>query len=255
MPSPSAARSERLAAIRAEVRAIERVGTLAEVPALPFGLPEIDGRMADGGIAAGALHEAAGAEDHLADEAAATLFLAGIAARFDGTVLWALARRDLFAPALQQAGLPPERVLYAEARTDADVLAVMEEGLRHGSLGAVIGEVTRAGLTASRRLQLAAEEKGVPALLLRRRRRSQPEPFVEPSAAATRWTLAPAPSPPLAAGVPGLGRAHWHLRLVRQRGGDPFDLTVEANDGAGRLALPAVPRHRANRARRTAAAA
>src|SRR3546814_9475141 len=79
----------------------------------------------------------------LFDEAAATLFVAGISARRPGTVLWTLARRDLFAPGLMQAGLPPDRVLYAEARSDEEVLAVMEEGLRHGGLAAVVGEVAR----------------------------------------------------------------------------------------------------------------
>lgn len=243
-PAPTTARSERLAALRAEVRAIERPAPRDAPPALPFGLPELDGRLADGGIAAGALHEAAGAGDHLADETAAGLFLAGIAARFDGTVLWTLARRDLFAPAIVQAGLAPERVIYAEARTDAEILAVMEDALHHGGLAAVIGEVGRAGLTASRRLQLAAEDRGVTALLLHRRRRGQEQAFADPSAAATRWLVAPAPSEPLP--YEGIARARWRLHLVRQRGGDPFDILVEANDEAGRLALPAVPADRAD---------
>ena len=60
-------------------------------------------------------------------------------------MLWALTRRDLFAPGLAQAGLTPDRLLYAECRNDEEVLAVMEEGVRHGSLAAVVGEVGRAG--------------------------------------------------------------------------------------------------------------
>ena len=243
MPS-SLARDSHLAALRDEVRAIERGAvTGARAPALPFGVREIDRHLADGGIARAVLHEAAGADAGLAADAAATLFLAGIAARMDGLVLWVLDRRDLFAPGLQQAGLPPDRVLYAETGRDADTMAVMEEGLRHGALAAVIGEVGRASLTATRRLQLAAEEGATTALLLRRWKRSALHPLGEPSAATTRWTLAPAPSTPLP--VPGIGRACWHLALVRQRGGDVFDLIVEANDAAGRLALPARIRDRA----------
>src|SRR3546814_17661586 len=97
----------------------------------------------------------------LFDEAAATLFVAGISARRPGTVLWTLARRDLFAPGLMQAGLPPDRVLYAEARSDEEVLAVMEEGLRHGGLAAVVGEVARVSMASTRRLQLRSEERRV----------------------------------------------------------------------------------------------
>src|SRR3546814_13374279 len=71
-----------------------------------------------------------------------------------------------------QAGLPPDRVLYAEARSDEEVLAVMEEGLRHGGLAAVVGEVARVSMTSTRRLQLAAEEGGTTALMLKRWRKN-----------------------------------------------------------------------------------
>ena len=92
-------------------------------------------------------------------------------------MLWAVSRRDLFAPGLAQAGLAPERVLYAECRNDEEVLAVMEEAVRHGSLAAVIGEVGRVEMAATRRLQLAAEEGGSAAFLLRRWRKAGADPL------------------------------------------------------------------------------
>ncbi|HYE26950.1 MAG TPA: protein ImuA [Allosphingosinicella sp.] len=236
------ARAERLAALRAEVRALESAGSGEERLCLPFGLEAIDSRLAGGGLAVAALHEAAGERPGPADEAAATLFLASIAARRSGPVLWALARRDLFAPGLAGAGLAPDRVLYAECGRDEDVLAVMEEGLRHGGLAAVVGEVGRALMAAARRLQLAAEEGGTPALMLRRWRRSGEDPLAPPSAAVTRWRLACVPSAPLP--VAGIDRARWRLALARQRGGEPFDLLVESPDAEGRLALPAPSQHR-----------
>ncbi|HEX8063904.1 MAG TPA: protein ImuA, partial [Allosphingosinicella sp.] len=159
-----------------------------------------------------------------------------------GIVLWALARRDLFAPGLAGAGLPPDRLLYAECGGDEDVLAVMEEGLRHGGLAAVVGEVGRAAMPATRRLQLAAEEGGTLALMLRRWRGNGEDPLGIPSAAVTRWRLACAPSSPLP--VAGIGRPRWRLALARQRGGAPFDLIVETPDAEARLALPSVPEHR-----------
>ena len=72
----------RLAALRAEVGAIERSGFAAAAgAALPFGIGEVDGRLAGGGLRR-ALHEAAAASLAPGDDAAATLFLAAAAARF-----------------------------------------------------------------------------------------------------------------------------------------------------------------------------
>jgi len=231
----------RLAALREQVRALERCGRAAAGAVLPFGIGEVDGRLAGGGLARAALHEATAASAALGDEAAATLFLAAAAARAaaagDGTVLWALTRRDLFAPGLASAGLAPERLVYAECRDEAELLAVVEEAVRAGSLAAVVGEAGRLPAAAGRRLQLAAEESGTTALLLRRRRRSGADPLGLPSAAVTRWRIGCVPSAPLA--VPGVGRARWRVELVRQRGGEPCEWILEAPDAEARLALPA----------------
>ncbi|MBB5713041.1 hypothetical protein FHT02_004303 [Sphingomonas xinjiangensis] len=60
---------------------------------LPFGVREIDSRLGAGGLRAGALHEATARSGSLVDDAATTLFLAGIAAReaaaTGAPVLWA----------------------------------------------------------------------------------------------------------------------------------------------------------------------
>ena len=258
MPAPSQSRSERLAALREEVRAIESAGTSGERNCLAFGLDAIDRRLAGGGLAVPALHEIAGAQPGLGDDAAATLFIAGIAARLvlekgGGTILWALSRRDLFAPGLAQAGLGPDRILYAECRNDEEVLAVMEEGLRHGGLAGVVGEVGRATMASTRRLQLGSEEGGTAALMLKRWRKAGEDPLLIPSAAVTRWRIACIPSAALP--VEGVGRPRWRVELTRQRGGEPFNLLLEGTDAEGRLALPAEPRHRSlapDRARRAA---
>src|SRR3984893_15640907 len=76
---------------------------------LPFGLKAIDRHLPGGGLALGALHEVAGGGHGAIDGAAAALVAAGSAARLRGRVLWCLTRQDLFAPALAQAGLMPDR--------------------------------------------------------------------------------------------------------------------------------------------------
>lgn len=250
--SQSPVRTERLAALRAEVRALESAAG-EERLCLPFGVDALDSRLAGGGLPVASLHEAAGERPGPAHEAAATLFLAAIAARRPGIVLWALRSRDLFAPGLAGAGLAPDRILYAECGRDEDVLAVMEEGLRHGGLAAVVGEVSRAAMPATRRLQLAAEEGGTLALMLRRWRGSGEDPLAPPSAAVTRWRLACAPSAPLP--VAGIGHPRWRLTLARQRGGAPFDLIVETPDAEARLALPSVFEHRPGEGKRERRAA
>ena len=236
-----------IASLRAALSAIEGDGHRRR-EVLPFGIDALDSRLAHAGLRLDALHEVAAASPRMGDDAAATLFVAGIAARAWGPVLWVVRRRDLFAPGLYQAGLSPERVLYAEAADDAEVLALMEEGLRHRVLGAVIGEARRVGMAATRRLQLAAEGGRTIALLMKRHAKEGADPFAAPSAAITRWRIATAPSAPLPAA--GIGRARWDVALARQRGGEPFQLLVEAADETGRLALPARMVDRPDRAGR-----
>ena len=237
----------------------ERVADVAlrEVQALAFGVSSIDSSLADHGLDGAALHEVAPAAASLSDDAAATLFVAGIATRFaassEARVLWVVSRFDLYAPGLEQAGLAPGRIIFAEGREDKDVLALMEDALRHGGLAAVIGEVRRADMTATRRLQLAADVGRTPALLSRRWRRQDVCPLSELSAATTRWRIACAPSKRLPAS--GVGRARWLVELVRQRNGAPFSLLVEACDDQGCLALPAGAQHRAAEAGRATARA
>ena len=228
-----------LADLRARIARLDHAPRVA-APPIPFGIEAIDRHLPWGGLPRGTLHECQ--ESGLAAEhaAAATLFTAGILARTRGTVLWCLRGRDLFAPALAAVGLDPDRVVYAETWRDAEVLPAMEEGLRHGGLAGVVGEVARLGLVASRRLQLAAETSGVPAFVLRRwRSDGERASAAEPSATFTRWRVGAAPSSAIA--VPGLGRPAWRLELLRCRGAEPATWIVEACDAEGRLALLPLP--------------
>jgi protein ImuA len=128
-------------------------------------------------------------------------------------------RQDLFAPALAQAALAADRVIYVESGDEKSVLARFEEAQRHSKLGAVVAEVSRLSMIASRRLRLAAEGSGVIRLALRRwRRQVEAADFGESTASTTRWRLSALPSTRLP--VPGVGRARWRLELVRCRRGE-----------------------------------
>src|SRR5712664_1756696 len=225
-----------LNALRERIQRLER-GSASHRTVLPFGISAIDRHLPGGGLALGALHEVAGGGNSAVDGAAAALFTAGIAARTQGQVLWCVARQDLFAPAIAQAGLLPDRVIYVETGDEPSVLVCFEEGLRHGGLGAVVAEVARLSMTASRRLQLAAGGSGAIGIAIRRwRRQREATDFRQPTAAVTRWRVSALPSTPLP--VPGVGRARWQLELIRCRAGESADFEVEACDAKGRLALP-----------------
>jgi protein ImuA len=139
--------------------------------------------------------------------------------------------------------LHPDRVIYAETDNSDAALQTVEEGLHHRGLAGVVGEISsRLRLTASRRLQLAAETSGVVAFVLRRSRNHDDPALAEPSAAITRWRIAALPSPPPllhAPNIPGLGPQRWRLELTRCRGGKASSWIVEACDAKGRLAVVA----------------
>jgi len=218
--------------LRAQIARIEHAGQPARA-VLPFGIAAIDQRLPQAGLALGAVHQMTDATG-----AAAPLFIAGILARLEGAVLWCLRTQDLFAPSLASVGLHPDRVIYAEPDDDAGVLLCLEEGLRQPGLAAVVGEVARLPMPASRRLQLAAEASGVTAFIIRRwRRAADAAEFSQPSAAVTSWRISQLPSAPLP--VPGIGRAVWRVELVRSRGGATAAWDMEACDAEGRLALSA----------------
>lgn len=226
-----------IASLRAQIAQLEGPSRL-EGGVLPFGLPVLDAKLPGGGLALGALHEVTGGGPGTVDGAAAALFSAGIVARTAGPVFWICTQPDLFAPSLAQAGLPPDRVIYVEAGDDKNVLACAEEALRHGGLGAVVAEVAALNMTASRRLQLAAEGTRTIGIALRRwRRQLDAAAFGQPTSAVTRWRISSLPSVPLP--VTGVGRHRWRVELVRTRAGESADFELEACDEQGRLGPPA----------------
>lgn len=223
-----------LAGLRDRIRRIEGIGGVGG-RVLSLGVPELDGALPDGGLPLGCLHEVAGHE--LAGEApgAATAFAAALLARLTGRegaagpAVWIVRGRDLHAPGLAAYGLLPDRLIAVRAARDADALWAMEEALRCRRLSAVLGEVGTLDLTASRRLQLAAEAGGVTGVLLRTGRAASGA-----SAAVTRWRIVAAPSVP---DEPGVGAARWRAELLRCRGGRPGSWLLEWRDGV--LAVPA----------------
>ncbi len=168
------------------------------------------------GLPRHALHEVVAADPAMAAASGfcATL-LGALSQRAAMPVLWVTRSLTLYGPGLAALGLNPARLVVVRARRNRDVLWTMEEGLRSAALAAVLGEADDVTLFASRRLQLAAETAGVTGFLLRRSR--SPSQTPPPSAAVTRWRIAPAPAPT----DQSIAVPRWHVELLRCRGGRP----------------------------------
>ena len=230
-----------LTALRDQVRRIEqgqRVGRAR--PVAQLGLAALDDALPGGGLPLGALHEIEGERAEW-DDGAATGFclalLARRARRFPGDrkILWVSRQGDLYPPALAGQGLDPGRFLLVRAKSDAEVLWALEEGLRCRRLAAVVGEVEGLDRLAGRRLQLAAEasldeQGGVTAFVLHRRLRP-PRQGRAPSAALSRWRVMASASGDLL-GESFIGRPCWRLDLLRCRGAAPGSWQVEWDDAA-----------------------
>lgn len=234
------ARQDDTAEKRARIEAARRqIGHLVEpdvAPRLRLGAGEIEACL-KGGLKAGALHEVAAA-DHRALPAAQG-FLLALARMAAGprVIAWVQERRGgefgvPYAPGLKHFGLDPARLLFIRCKSREEALWAMEESLRIGGIGAVVGMRTaRLDLTASRRLQLAAEAAGLPIFLLRTHKDAAH------SAGTTRWRVAP-----YKAARDGFGffaQPRWHVALERVRGGRTGDWVVEWNHDALCLRLPA----------------
>jgi protein ImuA len=232
-----------MAALRARIRRMEGDNRGARAEGVPFGVAAIDSRLPGGGLARGALHEVTAVH-----AGAATGFCATLLARLMGDrapALWCTQPRlmeagDLHAPGLARFGLMPERLMVVRAGRDREVLWVMEEALRCRRLAAVLGEVRDAGLTASRRVQLAAATSGVTAMLLR-----PGSGVLAPSAAETRWRVAAAPSwTETDTELEDPDTTRWQVELIRCRGGMPGNWLMEWRHETDDFALAAPLRHR-----------
>jgi protein ImuA len=203
-----------LATLRARVARLEGAGRAQhDANAIPV-CEELP--LPGGGLARAAVHEVL-----TTAPGSGTAFCAMLLARTGGTVLWIAAGQDgllAWPPGLARHGLAPANLVLVRAERWSDALWAMEEALRcpavTGALLALDPDPAagdnRLDLTATRRLQLAAETGGALGLLLR------PDAAgAEHSAAATRWRVGS-----LGAGQ-GLEDPCWQLELLRVRGGRP----------------------------------
>ena len=171
MANVSKAKRRTAEALRRAIRGIEEARSPGR-PHRPLGVPEIDRALPGGGLRLGCIHEVGGDE-------AATGFCAVLLARAGGgggdsgerggSLLWLARGDDLYAPGLVRYGIGAGQLLVVSGlHRQADMLWAMEEALRCRALAGVVAEAEAIGLTAGRRLMLAAEGTGVLGLVLSR---------------------------------------------------------------------------------------
>ena len=242
--------------LRSRIAAIERggSGTPHGDDCLPLGVSEIDEHLPWGGLAAGAVHEILDGDGPTSNSTtkiggalngAVTAFaaaLAGKAQRARARPIVGIApgtgpRESLYAPGLAGFGLDPTDLIAVRIPTSpqgggdfaATALWAMEEALRAPTVGLVCAEIEDMSLTASRRLQLAAETGGGLGLLLRRDTGNASGAALPPTASISRWRIAALPGgPPEYANLPGATR--WQAELLRARGGRPRSWQLEWSD-------------------------
>ena len=204
----------------------QRIARIAPVERCPAALASTGHEGMDaalgGGLLRGRLHEIfAGENDDASSAAGFAAMLALRLAQPGQALLWLRtdkAQRQggcFHAPGWAELGGDPDTVVLALAPDDVALLRCAADAARCSGLGAIVaecwGKPRVLDLTASRRLALAAEQSGVPLLLLR----VDAEPA--PSAADTRWRVAAAPSQALAANAPG--HSALDIKLLRRRSG------------------------------------
>ena len=196
--------------LRSRIRTLEGHGP-AHTGGVSLGLPELDGALGAAGLALGCLHEVYGEETTTGGFVAAILTLLPA-----GTVVWIAGEDALYLPGLPAFRMEAAELLFVSLRKDKDRLRAMEEALRWPGLRAVVAELDRFDLTATRRLQLAAERSGITGFIIARHEQGL-------SSSVTRWRVEPALSDEG-------DSACWRVHLLRCRGGQTALAVVHWRD-------------------------
>ncbi len=183
---------------------------------VPTGLARLDRALPHGGLPGGAVTEILSPFDGVG---ATTLALraAVAAAQRSRPVVVVDTRGDFYPPAMWRLGMEVDRLLVIRVRRPDEVVWAVDQSLRCSAVAAVVAAVPRLDDAASRRLQLAAENGGGVAILLR------PDSRGRHSFAAVQMRVEPVAfqaggmEPPLSA--PRLCR----VTLIKVREGTPVE--------------------------------
>ena len=238
-----------------EVRGLETAGRQAtNKQTLSCGCEALDHCLPDGGYVPGSVIEYLRAMPGCGASTLAFTAAAAAMKSTNGFVVIIDTQHNIYPPALASWGIDLEKVVLVRPQSDVDALWAVDQSLRTPAVAAVVADVQRIDDRAARRMQLAAEQGGGLALLLRpaSARRA-------PSWADVQWVVRGLPSQDAEptqniSPRPGASAANAHtapfpaedrrlqVQLVRVRGGKAgaiVRLRVSARDGT----LQEVERH------------
>ena len=203
-------------------------------------LPSTLGQLLRGGLVLEGLHEGFGCQSEV-DLANLRAFALALASwRFQmarGAVVWVQQGPDVqLSLALPAFGLELNRFVSVRTSADRDALWSAEELCESQGVAALLVEVNRFDLLASRRLQLRLEQVAAanarakmppPLLFVLRVPRYGKKPLDTPSASSTRWRISPSASLLAQEASEQDWTWRWRLELFRNKGGEDrgiFDL-------------------------------
>jgi protein ImuA len=197
-----------------------------------------------GGFPAGAVHEFL--FNDCEDSAATAGFISRLLSALmqnSGIAFWISCTNNIFPPSLKTTGIEPHRVVFVDLQTQKEVVWAMDEALKCSALSSVVGEVRELDFTASRRMQLAAEQSGVTCFVLRKHREQQK---ITPTASVSRWKVGHLSSVPID-GLPGIGHPQWKVELLRIRNGRTGSWNLMWSEGGFQNVRPPATLHEEQR--------
>jgi protein ImuA len=187
---------------------------------LSFSSPSLG--LPEGCLATAAVHEFRAPPESFVHAAFVLLLLAGDKRVEKTPIFWVSTAQNAYAPGIAWLGLDPGRILFAQAKDDAECLGSLEVALRGGMAG--IAEAAQVSRLAARRLALAARQGGAIGFLVRHAARRTAQ---DSTAFATRWFIEPA--------VEGL-----RAELLYAKAGRPGVIFYEIMEGSDDGAPPAL---------------
>ena len=149
---------------RADLWRGRKTAPCSQRPAVPTGYAALDCCLPDGGWPNGALTEILYPRAGVGELQPTLPALRQLTSRW---MAWIDPPYTPYAPALSHHGLNVEQLFWIRTQSEKESLWALEQALRSGSCGAVLGWLTRCNDRALRRLQLAAEYGEALAFLFR----------------------------------------------------------------------------------------
>ena len=154
--------------LSSEVRGLETAGRQAtNKQTISCGCEALDHCLPDGGYVPGSVVEYLRAMPGCGASTLAFTAAAAAMKSTNGFVVIIDTQHNIYPPALASWGIDLEKVVLVRPQSDVDALWAVDQSLRTPAVAAVVADVERIDDRAARRMQLAAEQGGGLALLLR----------------------------------------------------------------------------------------